>query len=606
MRPYLWYLVFTGAFLFGLSPARAADPIHWQPWNKQVFAQARAQHRFVLLDLQAVWCHWCHVMDDKTYADPAVAALIGQRYMAVRVDQDSDPDLSNRYGDYGWPATIVFAADGSEIVKRQGYIPPANMASLLQAIIDDPSPGPSVHSEMPVMASQEAALSASVRQALLDTYTKGYDEHYGGWGSLDKYIDTDAMDYALSRARAGHASDTRMAQQTLMAAQSLIDPVWGGVDQYSASVDWKTPHFEKIMSVQAGNLRIYSQAYAQWRDAQDLQAARAIRGYLDAFLKSPDGTFYVSQDADLNAAVDGGTYYALDNVARRKLGIPRIDTHVYARENGWAIRGLTAYYDATGDASALAEAERAANVIIAQRSLHGGGFRHGDHDVAGPYLGDSLAMAEACLDLYLSSGERRWLKQALQSMDFIQAHFVDTQRGGYLTAPIVAGAPGVLKTDSRLPDENVSLVRVAILASAYSGDHHYRVMAEQAMRYLAAYAEANPDRFLPGVLMAAFQVEITPMHITVVGHKDDPVAQRLHQAALAYSADFKQVDWWDKREGALPNPDVTYPEMSKAAAFICTDNTCSPPIFDATRIVPTVQRITTSSAADTGSDTTHG
>jgi hypothetical protein len=78
------------------------------------------------------------------YRDPKVIELIRSHYVAVLVDEDSRPDLSNRYEDYGWPATIVFGADRGEIVKRRGYIPPRPMASMLQAIIDDPTPGPSV------------------------------------------------------------------------------------------------------------------------------------------------------------------------------------------------------------------------------------------------------------------------------------------------------------------------------------------------------------------------------------------------------------------------------------------------------------------------------
>ena len=123
------------AAIFLSWPARAEETIDWQPWSEEVFERACAENRFVFLDLGAVWCHWCHVMEDITYRDPEVIRLLRSRYIAVRVDQDSRPDLSNRYEDYGWPATIVFDANGNEIVKRQGYIPPGPMASMLQAII---------------------------------------------------------------------------------------------------------------------------------------------------------------------------------------------------------------------------------------------------------------------------------------------------------------------------------------------------------------------------------------------------------------------------------------------------------------------------------------
>src|SRR5271154_5338166 len=140
--------------------------IKWQPWSDSVFAKAKSEGRFVLLDLGTGWCHWCHVMEEVTYRDPAVIGLVGSRYLPVRVDADARPDLSNRYEDYGWPATIVFNSDGSEIVKRRGYLPPDEMASMLQAIIDDPSPGPSVVVEPPLVPGGEIALGSDRRSVL--------------------------------------------------------------------------------------------------------------------------------------------------------------------------------------------------------------------------------------------------------------------------------------------------------------------------------------------------------------------------------------------------------------------------------------------------------
>ena len=94
-------LVFAASLLTCPARAKETPKIDWQPWSDGVFKQAAAQHKLVLLDLEAVWCHWCHVMDDTTYSDPRVIALIRSKYIAVRVDQDSRPDLANRYEDYG-------------------------------------------------------------------------------------------------------------------------------------------------------------------------------------------------------------------------------------------------------------------------------------------------------------------------------------------------------------------------------------------------------------------------------------------------------------------------------------------------------------------------
>src|SRR5712691_1376042 len=145
------------ASLGAATPPKKVTAIAWQPWSDAAFEQARREKKFILLDLEAVWCH---VMDETTYKTPEVIALIQSKYIPVRVDQDSRPDLSNRYEDYGWPATVVFGPDGKEIAKRQGYIPPRPMASMLKAIIDDPTPGPSVKAEPELKFGDNPLLSS--------------------------------------------------------------------------------------------------------------------------------------------------------------------------------------------------------------------------------------------------------------------------------------------------------------------------------------------------------------------------------------------------------------------------------------------------------------
>ena len=112
--------------------------MRWEAFSEQLFERAKRERRFVLLDLEAVWCHWCHVMEETTYHDAQVCAALSAHYIAAKADQDANPDLSRRYDEYGWPATIVFAPDGTEIVKRRGYIPPERMATLLKAIVPIP------------------------------------------------------------------------------------------------------------------------------------------------------------------------------------------------------------------------------------------------------------------------------------------------------------------------------------------------------------------------------------------------------------------------------------------------------------------------------------
>lgn len=563
-------------------PAAAADGLQWTGWSDDLFDRAKREKRFVLLDLEAVWCHWCHVMDETTYKDPATIRLLESKYITVRVDQDSRPDLANRYEDYGWPATVVYAPDGRELVKRQGYIPPKEMASMLRAVIADPTPGPSVRAEEKVEFPANAVLPAKLRAQLEATYLRRYDARNGAWGFEQKFLDWDSVEYAMALARKGDAKAERMARQTLDAQLNLLDPAWGGVYQYSTDGDWKHPHFEKIMQFQAENLRIYALAYLQYHEPRYLKAAMEIRRFLKTFLMSPEGAFYTSQNADLVDGEHSAEYFRLDDAGRRKLGIPRVDQHVYARENGWAIQAFAALYQATGDAEVLAEARRAAAWVMANRAIEGSGFRHGERDAAGPYLGDTLAMSRAMLALYASTGERVWLERSEAELRFIAGNFRNTAGAGYVTVSSAGAKPE--------RDENAMLARVANLVWHYTGDGSFRKMAEEAMRYVVAPQVARTHS-AAGALLPDLEMNTEPVHLTIVGHKDEPAAIELFRTAVRYPSGYKRIEWWDVREGRLPNPDVEYPELKKPAAFVCTAKSCSPPVFAADQLLAKADRL---------------
>jgi uncharacterized protein YyaL (SSP411 family) len=561
------------AFLLFDDLCRERRAIEWKPWSDSVFEEARNEHRFVLLDLGTVWCHWCHVMEEATYGDPSVIQLIQQRYIPVRVDADARPDLSNRYEDYGWPATIVFNQDGGEIVKRRGYLPPRQMASMLQAIIDDPTPGPSVTKDAPVLPGIESALGEETRKALSKILVESYDPENGGWGTVQKFLDADIIEYSLTEGLRSDLRFEKMAREALSAELQLIDPSWGGVYQYSTDGDWRHPHFEKIMQRQADDLRIYSDAYALWHDNTWLLAAQRIRMFLKEFLTSPEGAFYTSQDADLIPGQHGGEYFRLSDSDRRQKGVPHVDRHIYSRENGWAIRSLATLAAISGDKQTTADAARAANWICANRGLPGGGFRHDAVDVAGPYLGDTLAMGRAFLTLYAFTADRAWLEKAERAADFMAKNFQGVP--GYVSS---AGT-SALKSKPQL-DENVGLVRFANLLFYYTGKSDYRKIAEHGMRFLAAPHAADQRGFLvAGVLIADRECNTLPQHLTVVGKKDDPTAQALFAAAIRQPDFYRRVEWLDEREGPLPNPDVEYPSLDRSAAFRCTENSCSAPVY---------------------------
>jgi uncharacterized protein YyaL (SSP411 family) len=607
--------VFLGAVLPLLATGNQDSPVQtrpvaWIPWSDDVFARAQREKRLVLLDLQAVWCHWCHVMEETTYRDPEVARIIAEHYLAVQVDQDSRPDLSNRYEDYGWPATIVFRGDGVELAKRSGYIPPKPMASMLQAFVDDPTPGPSAPPTRETAGSGSTSLSPELRAELERIHASQFDREHGGWGFANKWLDPPSVEYSLARRRNGEkrtnggkpgaadgAADPApgfdaMARRTLDAALALVDPVWGGVYQYSTGGDFKEPHFEKIMSFQADDLRIYALAHATYRDARYRDAAQAIHRFLHGFLTGQGGAFFTSMDADLVQGEHSGEYFALSDAERRKRGVPRIDTHTYARENGWAIRGLAGLYAWTGDESALSEARTAAEWILAHRTLPGGGFRHGESDPAGPYLGDTLAMGQAFLALHETTGERRWLVHAEQAAEFLGGKFA-AKDAGFVTAaaaatPAASAAPAFESPRNR--GENIDVARFANLLFRYTGKDAHRKLAEAAMRYVST-PEIAKKPFTSGVLLADLEMSSDPLHVVVVGKKSDAKALALFRAALALPSSYRRIEWWDPAEGPLPNAGTEYPELDRPAAFACAGGRCSSPAYEAADVSARVEAL---------------
>jgi uncharacterized protein YyaL (SSP411 family) len=456
-----------------------AAPVDWQEWSPPAFERAARERRLVLLDLGAGWCHWCHVMDETTYRDQDVRRLLAAHYVAIRVDQDSRPDLASRYEDYGWPATVIFDSAGGELVRFRGYIPPPRMRALLQSVVEDPTPGPSVTRAPAVPPAPPAAMTDALRRELERLHVERYDDEHGGWGFVHKYLDPDSVEYALARARAGDARAAHMARETLERQLQLFDPVWGGVYQYSDGGVWSNPHFEKIMGFQAGALRAYAAAWALWRDPAHLRAAREVHRYLRAFLRAPEGAFYASQDADVVPGQHAAGYFALPDAERRARGLPRVDRSLYTRENGWAVEALAELYRAAGDEQALQDAVTAARWLLAHRGRREGGFAHGEDDRGGPFLADTVAAGRGFLALFEATGRREWLDHASAAAAFIDRTFRRQGVGGYLTA-----AQGVREPRPNR-DENVAVGRFAARLHRHTGRAAEAAMAAQALGYLA-------------------------------------------------------------------------------------------------------------------------
>ncbi len=568
------FLMIWSFFCQASAGPATKSPIAWLPWTDDLFERATREHRLVLLDLEAIWCHWCHVMDEKTYTDPAVVKLIQDHYLAVKVDQDSRPDLANRYEDFGWPATIVFDSAGKDLAKRSGYIPPDSMAKMLETFWKDPTPGPSAKPEPEIAFSEKAVLSDAQRAALQKSHDDLYDQKNVGWGGTLKFLEWRSVEYAMVKAHAGDAQEKDRLVATIDKERLLIDPVWGGVYQYSEGSVWTKPHFEKIMQYQAENIRMFALAATLGQSEKNLSSATGVYRFAKKFLTDASGAFYTSMDADQVQGEHSGEYFELNDEQRRAKGVPRIDQNIYARENGWMIQALCQFFAASGRPALLEDAQKADAWITKNRGIEGGGFRHGEKDTGGPFLADTLSMARAKLALYQVTADRTYLAAAEKALAFMTGKFP------------LPGDRGFASTR----DEMTDLARFANLLYQHTGEAKHKEAADRAMRFVTAKGVADK---LPtaGVLLAEVDLTRDPTHVTVVGPKTDANARALFLAALQYPATYKRVEWWDKAEGPLRRMDVSYPEVKGSAAFACTDKRCSLPIRKPEDVVSKVEQL---------------
>ena len=314
------------------------QPIQWHEFGEEVFAAARAANKPILLDIGAVWCHWCHVMDRESYDDAEVAAIINEHYIAVKVDRDERPDIDSRYqvavasltGQGGWPLTAFLTPDGKPFYGGT-YFPPADaygrpsfkrvLVSIAQAyrekhgeVLEQAQMVESAIARAESFSSGSGKVSATVIDAILESARTMFDEVNGGFGTAPKFPHPGALDlvmdqYVRARKRGTDDEDLRtIFVHTLekMARGGVYDQLAGGFHRYSVDERWIVPHFEKMCYDNSELLKNYVHAYQATGDEFFAGVARDIIRWMDEWLSDrAHGGFYASQDADYSMDDDG-------------------------------------------------------------------------------------------------------------------------------------------------------------------------------------------------------------------------------------------------------------------------------------------------------------
>ena len=309
------------------------QPVQWHEWSEEAFAKAKRENKPILLDIGAVWCHWCHVMDRESYEDPEVAQIVNERFVAIKVDRDERPDIDSRYqvavqaisGQGGWPLTGFLTPDGRPFYGGT-YFPPYDLQGrpsfrrVLLAISDafrekngdvleqaTMVEGALAHAES--LAGKTGDFSPTVIQEIIDSALKTFDETNGGFGSAPKFPHPSILDLLIDQhMRSGNEQLRRVFATTLekMAGGGVYDQLAGGFHRYSVDERWIVPHFEKMSYDNSELLKNYVHAYQATGNQFFADVARDIIRWIDEWLSDrKHGGFYASQDADISLDDDG-------------------------------------------------------------------------------------------------------------------------------------------------------------------------------------------------------------------------------------------------------------------------------------------------------------
>lgn len=303
----------------------AHNPVEWYPWGEEALARARAEDKPILLSIGYSACHWCHVMEKESFENEAIARLMNENFVNIKVDREERPDLDQiymtavqmmtRHG--GWPLTVFLTPD---LIPFYGgtYFPPEDrqhmpgFPRILLGVSDAYRNRPEeikqsaweILSELRragVASDSKQAVSAQLLDGAFTALARSYDPQWGGFGGAPKFPSPMNLEFLLRyHARAGNPQALEMAIHTCrkMATGGMYDQLGGGFHRYSTDREWLVPHFEKMLYDNALLSRIYLRLYQQTGDQFFRRIAEETLDYALREMTDASGAFYSTQDAD--------------------------------------------------------------------------------------------------------------------------------------------------------------------------------------------------------------------------------------------------------------------------------------------------------------------
>jgi len=591
-----------------------AEPDHqsgilWYEWGREAFNRAQAEDKLILLDLTAVWCHACHVMDQTTYADPQVLALLQAHFIPIRVDTDQRPDLEARYRTGGWPTTSLLLPTG-EILFQANSVEPEVMVELLQeAKVLYESEKEDLRKQAAQLwnrvrehahakPSSDAVLRPAMAGQTVAMMKREFDTVHGGFRDHPKFFEPEAIQMALVYGFFENDVELiNMGLTTLDKQVVLLDPVWGGFYRYAEQADWSQPHFEKMLTIQAQNLHNYVQAFQLTGNSEYKHIALRIIDYVETFLTDHQtGQFFESQDADVRAEdgktlVSGAEYFSWETIHRKAKGIPLVDRRTYTGSNADMSGAYLHASQVLGNSELQERALKVLKRMVDERFDKKKGVAHGT--INGSFmlygeLSDHVRLGQALVKAFRTTEDPQFLQDAEAIAQTSQELLQDRKGGGFFDRPPSSDNFGLLNVPTKPARENIQAVRFYLELFHLTHNDDYRSTAEQTLLSVVGTPQPLPIALIG---LAADEWFRPPVHIAIVGMPEDVRTQALLLEGQQLYCPGKIMRSFDPRKGQAKWGDITFPYDGRSVAFVCTDQICLAPVFQAQKMKGSVEEL---------------
>ena len=568
-----------------------AHCIDWQPWARSTFDRAQAEDKPVLLSIGASWCYWCHVMDETTYSDPDVQALLSRSFIAVRVDNDHRPDINARYNVGGWPTTAFLTPHGG-LIGGATYLPPDQFLAMLAELEGAyRAEKPQIYEQSRDLLhrrrehSRRVVAGGEVEQSLTDRVSRimsgAYDALSGGFGSDPKFTNPAILRFILHRYRTtGEEFYEAMLRKSLdsMAGSPIYDQVAGGFFRYSASADWSEPQREKMLEDNIQLARVYLDASVILANGRELESSkyREVAGstlscILDSLYDPGARGFRGSQGAHSD-------YFSLGAEERSIAEPPPRDGSCYGGLDALtAAAMLYASWLVDGELGRrLGETGKDVLARLADEATEGTFSRvrsEGDGEPVHALLSDWAGLLYGLLQAHAVTAEPRFLQCSTSAAAAMVNRFFDTDGGGFFDIEADPDAVGHMQVREKQLPENMLAVQGLMQLYHATRNEDYRQLCEATLSAFAAVFREH------GEFAAEFGLSVdlfcNPMvEVTVEGSPADAGCRTLLESAIRLNS---------------PNLEIkAVPAGGTALAHVCLDTLCLPPVSSPEALAATV------------------